>query len=469
MKTLLNPRYVLTSCLVLLLAPVSSHASLGDSLDAPGLSWSANSSPSGLAAWFDQSTTTHDGSDAAQSGQITDSQSNWIETTVVGPGKLFFWWKVSCEEPDGEDLYDYLSFSTNGVQAVPSIAGDTDWSWHYLDIAPGSQTLRWSYNKDGSVSDGLDRGWVDQVGFFAGEVPPIITTNLSSELTVAVGGSAQIGISILGSAPLSYQWRRNGANLNSGGHIGGAETKTLTLSPVLSGDVGTYTVVITNIQGSVTSAPAVLHTLDQALDTTAVLWTMSGDANWLWQTGVTHDGIDAAQTGPIDDSQETRIQATFSGAGALSFWWKVSSEIGSPLGDRLQLFSNGVPVLTISGEVDWHQEVLPLAEGSHTFEWRYSKDSSLSSGQDRGWLDQVQFGPPLPELFHLSANGFTGGSFHLLLQGEANRAYRLYSSSNLFDWVPVQTNSDPAGLVPFSDPNAGSQSRRYYRAETDSN
>jgi hypothetical protein len=433
------------------------------------LSWSASSVPSGLAAWFEQSATTHDGVDAAQSGQITDSQTNWIETTVVGPGKLFFWWKVSCEEPDGEVLYDFLSFSTNGVQAVPAIAGEMDWAWHYLDIASGSQTLRWSFNKDSSVSGGLDRAWVDDVGFYPNAVPPHITTNLISSLTVPVGGASQIDVSVVGSTPLSYRWRHNGANLYSGGHISGAEGPTLTLSPVLSGDVGTYTLVITNLGGSVTSAPAILHTLDQAVDTTGVGWTMSGDADWLWQTGVTHDGTDAAQTGPIDDAQETSIRTTFSGTGALSFWWKVSSEIGSPLGDRLQLFSNNVPILTISGEVDWRQEVLPLAEGIHVFEWRYSKDSTLSFGQDRGWVDQVYFGPPLPELFYLSANGFTGGAFHLKLQGEANRDYRLYSSSNFFDWVPVQTNSDPTGMVLFSDPNAGSQPRRYYRAETDPN
>ena len=53
----------------------------------------------GDVAWVTQFDVSHDGMDAAQSGEISEEQFSWLETTVTGPGVLSFWWKVSSE-PD---------------------------------------------------------------------------------------------------------------------------------------------------------------------------------------------------------------------------------------------------------------------------------------------------------------------------------------------------------------------------------
>ena len=107
--------------------------------------------------WFVQTNVTHDGAGAAQSGITLDSQSSVMQTTVVGPGSVGFWWKVSSE-PD----YDFLKFSTNGVEAA-SISGEVGWQWVTVNVGPGSQTLRWAYTKDDSTAEGADAGWVDEV------------------------------------------------------------------------------------------------------------------------------------------------------------------------------------------------------------------------------------------------------------------------------------------------------------------
>lgn len=66
---------------------------LGEALNNTALVWTTH----GDAEWFAQTSTSHDGEAAAQSGDIGDSQSSHLETTVAGPGTLSFYWKVSSE------------------------------------------------------------------------------------------------------------------------------------------------------------------------------------------------------------------------------------------------------------------------------------------------------------------------------------------------------------------------------------
>jgi hypothetical protein len=43
----------------------------------------------------------------------------------------------------------------------------------------------------------------------------------------------------------------------------------------------------------------------------------------------------------------------------------------------------------IAGEVNWTQMAYSIAAGTHTLKWSYTKDSSVSSGSDCGWLDRL--------------------------------------------------------------------------------
>ena len=117
-------------------------------------------------------------------------------------------------------------------------------------------------------------------------------------------------------------------------------------------------------------------------------WTFGGTAPWFYQTNVTHDGLDAAASGAITNSQESWMQTEFAGPGTLSFWWKASSESGW---DYLEFWIDGVLTNRISGEVDWQQQAFTLGDGAHSFRWRYAKDPSASSGSDRGWVDLVSW------------------------------------------------------------------------------
>jgi hypothetical protein len=89
------------------------------------------------------------------------------------------------------------------------------------------------------------------VAALAVNVPPAITTQPQSQ-TVTLGQNASFSIVANGTAPLSYQWSHNGTAL------AGATTSALALSNVQTTDAGSYTVVVTNIAGSITSSGAAL-------------------------------------------------------------------------------------------------------------------------------------------------------------------------------------------------------------------
>lgn len=86
--------------------------------------------------------------------------------------------------------------------------------------------------------------------------PPSIMLDPQS-LTVNAGSTAIFSVSADGSAPLSYQWQRNGQN------VSGSGSASLYLYSVTYNQAGDYRVVVSNPYGAVTSAVAQLTVLVQ--------------------------------------------------------------------------------------------------------------------------------------------------------------------------------------------------------------
>jgi uncharacterized delta-60 repeat protein len=80
---------------------------------------------------------------------------------------------------------------------------------------------------------------------------PTITTQPAS-LTVAAGSNASFNVTVSSQTPVSYQWKKGGVD------IPGANAATFSIASAGSADAGNYTVVVTNIVGSVTSSVATL-------------------------------------------------------------------------------------------------------------------------------------------------------------------------------------------------------------------
>ena len=77
-------------------------------------------------------------------------------------------------------------------------------------------------------------------------LPPSIGLQ-SSDQTVNAGAPVSFFVVASGTAPLSYQWRKDGTN------ILGATSATNAIAAAQATDAGSYTVVVTNVAGSITS------------------------------------------------------------------------------------------------------------------------------------------------------------------------------------------------------------------------
>jgi hypothetical protein len=117
---------------------------------------------------------------------------------------------------------------------------------------------------------------------------PTISTQPAAA-SVTVGQAPTFTVAASGTAPFTYQWRRNGVD------IAGATNASYTAPAVAMGDNGaSYTAVVTNSAGSVTSAAAVL-TVTQPAGTVA---SVKVEQNTAFLTAVGQTRLLAA--GPVD-------------------------------------------------------------------------------------------------------------------------------------------------------------------------
>jgi hypothetical protein len=87
--------------------------------------------------------------------------------------------------------------------------------------------------------------------------PPVIATQPQAQ-TCTAGNTATFSVLAVGSPPLSYQWRKNGANLYNDANVSGATSSALMFANVSLTDVASYDVVVTGFSSVTSTPPAVL-------------------------------------------------------------------------------------------------------------------------------------------------------------------------------------------------------------------
>jgi len=170
--------------------------------------------------------------------------------------------------------------------------------------------------------------------------PPTVSTQPVSQSLVA-GSTAQFSVTAGGSAPLAYQWLKNGARLATGGNVSGSTTPTLSLATISSADAANYSVVVTNSSGSITSAIATLTVLlPPAIVTQPASATVTAGSNVSFTVSASgtaplsyqwlKNGVTLANGGNVSGSTTPSLSlATISSADAANYSVIVTNSSGS--------------------------------------------------------------------------------------------------------------------------------------------
>lgn len=136
-------------------------------------------------------------------------------------------------------------------------------------------------------------------------------------------------------------------------------------------------------------------------------FVLSGDANWVGQTRVSHDGKSSAlRSGEVVNGSSSSISTVFTTSGKLTFWWGACCYHST---DFLELYVSGEKVATITGcadgtapadyrqkNVKWELKTIDIPAGGAVVEWRFSKGTPNSFGEDAAFVDQIVWEPDTP-------------------------------------------------------------------------
>jgi hypothetical protein len=128
---------------------------------------------------------------------------------------------------------------------------------------------------------------------------------------------------------------------------------------------------------------------------TAYPWQFSGNSPWLIDSVTVFRDQYSARSASIIDNQSSELFIVLNvlNDDVISFQRKVDCEPDNTNHnyDYLLFSIDGVEQARWDGNKDWTYVEFPVSMGSHAFKWTYRKDYSVSTGQDRAWLDDIRF------------------------------------------------------------------------------
>jgi hypothetical protein len=221
--------------------------------------------------------------------------SNYVNQYAIPSGTRFIQYTMNFYLNNGSDLDAFIDDNSlsvltvagltplvvtttslpggaNGVpysQTLAASGGQTPYHWTNIfgalppglilttnGVILGTPTTNGTFNFTVQVTD-ANSSTATQALTLAVFVPAVISAQPPSE-TVTNGSPAFLAVGVSGSAPLFYQWQKNGINLTDGGTVSGSGTNALSLNTATTADAGNYSVIITNACGSVTSSVVAL-------------------------------------------------------------------------------------------------------------------------------------------------------------------------------------------------------------------
>jgi hypothetical protein len=133
----------------------------------------------------------------------------------------------------GAGTLGYQWYLSDGFAPITPVAGQTSQNLSFTTTAAQSGNF---YQLIVTNQYGASTGAVAQLNVVAGT--PTFFVDLNPADTFAIGHIIRLHVSVGGTAPFTYQWRRNGVNVSNGSGTSGATTASLTISNVLAAKVG---------------------------------------------------------------------------------------------------------------------------------------------------------------------------------------------------------------------------------------
>jgi subtilisin family serine protease len=203
-------------------------------------------------------------------------------------------------------------------------------------------------------------------------------------------------------------------------------------------------------------------------------WTTPSSSNAAWNvvTQRVREGQFSLQSGAIGHNQNSGVEVTgqFS-AGTVTFDWTVSSEANF---DFIRFYVDGQQVASLSGCAAWSTSCwrsisYSLSAGMHTLKWTYTKDGSVVSGSDAGWIDNAQLpaftqiAPPAAPL-SLTATATASTRINLAWVDNSSNETGFKVERGTTASGPWSVLASPAANVStFSDAAVVANSTYYYR------
>lgn len=125
-------------------------------------------------------------------------------------------------------------------------------------------------------------------------------------------------------------------------------------------------------------------------------WNLgSGTKVWRYCDNDSYEGNRCLQSSPINNGSSCilRFGINCDIDDKISFWYKVSSQVG----DKLILHVDSETLAEWEGETGWQYVEIPIKAGSRLIKLTYKKDQNGSAGDDCAYIDFIQ-APPKAEL-----------------------------------------------------------------------
>ena len=159
---------------------------------------------------------------------VTGTQATFTASAIGSPPITYQWKHGSTILSNGGTISGSSSASLTISSVTPADAGS------YTFTASGGQSGQ-TATSTAAILTVLD---------------PVAITVPPSSRNVAVGNAFGLGVSVTGTAPISYQWFQNGNLVGTGSGY--------SVSSVQNSDAGTYFVTVSNVAGTATSTTATL-------------------------------------------------------------------------------------------------------------------------------------------------------------------------------------------------------------------